>query len=143
MIKLLAIFVMLAFFGCAQQETPAKQSTVSSGIEPSKAALQTESLNKTQPDAQKMQPPASSEEEKTISAKELSSHSSLEDCWVAYQGTVYDITSFIPTHPNWKNVFSSLCGTSEKFEAAFVGQHGFSKVDVLLSKAKKVGKLKG
>ena len=46
---------------------------------------------------------------KNITANELSQHSSEGDCWTAIDGTVYDITKFIPLHPGG-NVILGGCG---------------------------------
>lgn len=86
-------------------------------------------------------PQSSLSQQPEISTDELAKHSSLTDCWVVYKGEVFDITEFIPKHPGGKSVFSSLCGSPDKFEVAFVGQHGFSKVDILVLEAKLIGKL--
>jgi len=34
-----------------------------------------------------------------ISLEELAVHNTRYDCWVAYNGKVYDITTFLPVHP--------------------------------------------
>jgi len=67
-----------------------------------------------------------------ISVQELSIHSSRDDCWVAYEGNVYDITDFLPRHPGTPEAIIPYCGTSNEFEAAFVDQHGTSKVTGLM-----------
>ena len=38
-----------------------------------------------------------------VSVEELSSHNKEEDCWVSYDGKVYDITDYIPRHPGGKS----------------------------------------
>lgn len=35
----------------------------------------------------------------TISSEELKKHNSASDCWLAIEGKVYDVTSFITSHP--------------------------------------------
>ena len=35
----------------------------------------------------------------TISSEELKKHNSAGDCWLAIEGKVYDVTSFITSHP--------------------------------------------
>jgi cytochrome b involved in lipid metabolism len=37
--------------------------------------------------------------EKGIKAAEVSIHSSRNDCWVVVNGQVWDVTSFMKTHP--------------------------------------------
>lgn len=58
---------------------------------------------------------------------------------MAYKGKVYDVTSFIQNHKDYQALLVPLCGSSDKFEAAFEGKHGTSKVEVLISQ----GVLKG
>jgi len=70
---------------------------------------------------------------KTISSDELKSHDSETDCWIAYDGKVYDITSFLPKHPGGIERITPYCGTADEFQNAFEKQHGTSKVKFLLS----------
>lgn len=67
-----------------------------------------------------------------ISLSELSKHNSQQDCWVAYDGKVYDITSFLPRHPGSAAAIAPYCGTSDEFTQAFTKQHGTSKVGMLM-----------
>lgn len=52
----------------------------------------------------------------------IAQHSSRESCWTAINGSVYDLTSWIPKHPGGEQAILQLCGKdgSEKFN----GQHG-------------------
>merc|ERR1712190_582903 len=34
-----------------------------------------------------------------ISWEEIKKHDKPNDCWVVYEGTVYDVTEFVPNHP--------------------------------------------
>ncbi len=76
-----------------------------------------------------------------ISSSELSTHNKEGDCWVAYSGKVYDITSYLNKHPGGKSTILSTCGTSSKFENLFTGKHGTSKVSVLEQQAIYKGEL--
>lgn len=67
-----------------------------------------------------------------VPLSELAKHNSEDDCWVSYDGKVYDITSFLPRHPGGVRAISRHCGTSEDFSNAFTGQHGTSKVSMLM-----------
>ena len=69
----------------------------------------------------------------------LAKHNKLSDCWVAYGGKVYDVTSFLPKHPGSASAISPYCGTYEEFTKAFEGQHGKSKISNLM----RVGTLMG
>jgi L-lactate dehydrogenase (cytochrome) len=68
-----------------------------------------------------------------ISTDELAKHSSTSDCWVAFEGKAYDITEFLPQHPGGVNAIARHCGT-QKFEEAFKGKHGTSKIGKFMEK---------
>lgn len=74
-----------------------------------------------------------------VSLTELSTHNSASNCWVAYKGKVYDLTSFLPKHPGGINRILPYCGSATEFEQAFGKKHGTSKVAMLGV----VGKYKG
>ncbi len=74
-----------------------------------------------------------------ISQSELALHNSGSDCWVAYEGNVYDITKFLPKHPGSAAAIIPYCGTAQEFADAFTDQHGKSQVKTLVSQ----GTLKG
>ena len=69
--------------------------------------------------------------EEKISLAVLAEHNTKEDCWIAYQGKVYDLTSWLPDHPGSADAIAPFCGTAEEFEKAFEGQHGTSQVERL------------
>ncbi len=77
----------------------------------------------------------------TVSQSELASHNKENDCWIAYQGGVYDVTDYVPIHPGGAAQIVPLCGTSGKFEDAFTTQHGTSKVNILEKQGVYKGKL--
>ena len=66
-----------------------------------------------------------------ISIAQLAMHSKESDCWVGYDGKVYDITTYIPNHKNYQALIVPLCGSSDLFKAKFEGKHGLSKVSIL------------
>ena len=68
-----------------------------------------------------------------ISVAQLATHNTEADCWVGYDGEVYDITTFIPNHKNYRMLIVPLCGSSDQFKAKFEGKHGLSKVSLLES----------
>ena len=76
-----------------------------------------------------------------ISLAELAMHNSRSDCWIAFEGQVYDITTFLPNHPGSAAVIIPYCGTSSEFESAFNSQHGLSKVSKLKSEGIVMGML--
>ncbi len=79
-----------------------------------------------------------------ISISELAKHSSESDCWVVYQGKVYDLTSWLTKHPGGVEAISPYCGT-QGFEAAFIKKHGDTKASLFFQVAKLTGdfQLKG
>ena len=71
--------------------------------------------------------------------KVLVEHKTEADCWVSYDGKVYDITSWLPIHPGSAKAISPYCGTADEFKQAFEKKHGKTKVATLM----KVGVLMG
>lgn len=67
-----------------------------------------------------------------ISLQQLSQHDKEGDCWIAYNGKVYDITSWLPRHPGTAAAIAPYCGTEEEFTAAFTRKHGTSKASLLM-----------
>jgi len=56
--------------------------------------------------------------------EELSTHGSKEDCWVAIDGKVYDVTSWIPKHPGGEDVLTLTAGRD--ITNMFESYHPFS-----------------
>ena len=67
-----------------------------------------------------------------ISVQQLSFHDKKSDCWVGYDGKIYDITSFLPRHPGSAEAIIPFCGTSDEFTEAFAKKHGTKKVSALM-----------
>ena len=74
-----------------------------------------------------------------ITISELNAHNNINDCWVAYTGKVYDITSWLPRHPGKAEAILPYCGTAKEFEDAFTKQHGTKFASLLM----KVGTFMG
>ncbi|PQE20864.1 FMN-dependent dehydrogenase protein [Rutstroemia sp. NJR-2017a BBW] len=56
---------------------------------------------------------------KTFKGSEVSSHNTAESCWVCINGTIYDVTDFLPNHPGGSKIVLSLSGNvdaTEEFE---------------------------
>ncbi len=77
-----------------------------------------------------------------ISESALSNHNTETDCWVAYKGKVYDITSWLQKHPGGVNAILPYCGTSSAFQEAFTKKHGTTKVALLMKVGELIGDLK-
>jgi cytochrome b involved in lipid metabolism len=45
-----------------------------------------------------------------ITLAEVSTHASESSCWTIVNGSVYDITSYIPRHPGGKREIMAICG---------------------------------
>ncbi|MBD3313592.1 hypothetical protein GF345_04070 [Candidatus Woesearchaeota archaeon] len=60
-----------------------------------------------------------------ISLEELSQHSTEDDCWIVYEGMVYDFTG-ASMHPNMAKTFYSHCGHPSSFEEAAKARHSGS-----------------
>ena len=40
----------------------------------------------------------------------VAQHSTPDDCWIAIEGSVYDVTAYIPQHPTAPEVLYEWCG---------------------------------
>src|SRR3989338_542069 len=63
-----------------------------------------------------------------ITLEELAQHSAKGNCWIAFEGKIYDITSWLPIHPGSSAAIEPFCGTSGEFEKAFTDKHGRSQI---------------
>lgn len=77
----------------------------------------------------------------TVTHAQLAQHNTSHDCWVVFQGSVYDVTSFLPNHPGGTDAISQFCGKQSGFEQAFIAQHGQSKVSLMMRATVKKGQL--
>ncbi|MBI2385535.1 MAG: cytochrome b5 domain-containing protein [Elusimicrobia bacterium] len=48
--------------------------------------------------------------ERRVSAAELARHAAAEDCWLAVEGGVYDVTAYVPAHPAPRRALTDWCG---------------------------------
>ena len=67
----------------------------------------------------------------TISLSELKKHSTESNCWIAYEGVVYDITPYLEMRPANSPIISLDCGTSDQFESNFIQKYNVSEIHVL------------
>jgi cytochrome b involved in lipid metabolism len=75
-----------------------------------------------------------------ITASVLAQHNSRTDCWVGFQGKVYDVTSYLSAHPGGVRTISSYCGTAS-FEQAFLDYHGNSQTSTFFRASDLIGNL--
>ena len=57
-------------------------------------------------------------------ASEISKHSTAKDCWSIVNGNVYNLTTYVQSHPGGAGVIKNICGRDGS--AAFKNQHGSS-----------------
>lgn len=57
-----------------------------------------------------------------ITAGTIASHNTRASCWSSINGSVYDLTSWIPKHPGGEQAILGLCGTDGS--AKFNRKHG-------------------
>ena len=50
------------------------------------------------------------EKPRLISLQELARHNTASDCWMAIEDNVYNITSYVPTHPAPPKMLTDWCG---------------------------------
>jgi len=108
-LKLAAVFALAAFTvaGCAQSAPDETPSAEAPAVE---EALPAES------DA-----PA---DVTSLTLAAVAQNASAENCWVAIEGQVYDLTEWINQHPGGAGNITSLCGTDGT--SRFSNQHGGS-----------------
>ncbi|CCF59833.1 hypothetical protein KAFR_0I00520 [Kazachstania africana CBS 2517] len=76
-----------------------------------------------------------------ILPEEVAKHKTPDDCWVVINGYVYDITSFIMSHPGGPDVLETNAG--KDVTAIFVPLHAPGVLEKYLPRELKLGKLQG
>ena len=56
-----------------------------------------------------------------LTAEEVLKHSTGNDCWTVINGEVYDLTSYVTSHPGGANLIKAICGKDGT--SSFSGQH--------------------
>lgn len=74
-----------------------------------------------------------------IAMSEVAQHNSRGTCWAAINGSVYDLTSWIPKHPGGEQAILQLCGTDGS--AKFNRQHGGNNMVLSVLAGFKIGLL--
>ncbi len=67
-----------------------------------------------------------------ITEEEVAGHDSTDDCWIIFDGEVYDITSFINNH-HGRNVMHEGCGR-EATELFIVEKMGFDNLQTAMAR---------
>jgi len=79
-----------------------------------------------------------------VSASALSQHNSGTDCWVLYEGKVYDVTDYMQRHGGGSEVFLPSCGaTDTTFMDDFEGKHGTALVQKFMGNGILIGDYAG
>ena len=74
-----------------------------------------------------------------ITLAQIAQHASRTSCWSAVNGSVYDLTSWIPNHPGGEKNILSLCGIDGS--SGYNGQHGGSAKTARILSGFKLGAL--
>jgi cytochrome b involved in lipid metabolism len=59
---------------------------------------------------------------KSYTASDVASHNNQSSCWTIVNGNIYDLTSYINSHPGGQRAIDSICGVNGT--GAFDNQHG-------------------
>lgn len=68
---------------------------------------------------------------------EVAAHNSDASCWTVIDGSVYDLTQWIPQHPGGEGAIESICGIDGS--AAFRAQHGTAQRQADILATYKIG----
>ena len=79
---------------------------------------------------------------KTITLAELAKHAAPGNCWMAIRGSVYDLSTYLPTHPSPPNIVLPWCGkeATEAYNTKTKGRPHTPYADELLEKYR-IGRL--
>jgi cytochrome b involved in lipid metabolism len=79
--------------------------------------------------------PSSVGTEKTLTLVDVARHHEAKDCWMAIDGTVYNLTVYLPQHPSNPAVILQWCGkeATEAYQTKNKGRPHSSRADQLLS----------
>lgn len=74
--------------------------------------------------------------ENRFTLAQVARHGTPEDCWMAIEGKVYDLTAYLPEHPSRPSVVVPWCGkeASEAYRTKTKGRPHSPEADRLLDK---------
>jgi predicted heme/steroid binding protein len=110
------VFSLIFILGCIQQ---AETQPIITSEEPTQQATEeviTETIEEQAVDAVTGA---------TVQLEEFLKHNTEEDCWIVYEGKIYDYTD-APRHPNMDKVFFQHCGKPSGFEEGAKAKHSGS-----------------
>lgn len=81
------------------------------------------------------QPASNIAAERRISLTEVARHTSEQDCWMAINGKVYDLSAYLPDHPSKPSVILPWCGkeASQAYQTKNKGRSHSPQADQLLA----------
>lgn len=81
--------------------------------------------------------------EKTYGLAEVARHDAENDCWMAIDGQVYDLTGYLPEHPSKPSIILPWCGreASDAYRTKTKGRAHSPAADQLLP-AYRIGRLR-
>lgn len=84
-------------------------------------------------------PPSAQDHPRTISLTQLSSKNTLEECWIAYEGIVYDVTHWLSKHPGGMRAIMAAAG--QDASSVMKSLHTPDTLKVYMKRIRKVGVL--
>jgi cytochrome b involved in lipid metabolism len=69
---------------------------------------------------------------KRFTLEEIQSHNKKTDCWIAYNGKIYDVTEYIPFHPGGSGQL--MRGAGKDASELIRTYHSWVNVDIILDK---------
>ncbi len=68
---------------------------------------------------------------KGYALKDVASHNTAGDCWMAIHGKVYDVSTYLPNHPSRPEVIERWCGreASEAYDTKTRGRRHSQEAD--------------
>lgn len=141
------IVLILAVSGCTtneEEETPGQpQSTFGNGEQPQDTSEVPEGGIVINLDEESVEIDLSDDGSmvEAVTSEELVTHNSESDCWVGFEGQVYDLTDWLQKHPGTAVAIIPYCGTSEDFEIAFEDQHQNEQIGKIIKEGVPKGEL--
>jgi hypothetical protein len=123
--------------GPAPKQTPTQNATPSASSTPAPSVSSTPSSTPT-PAASKTQAPTASAGEYTTA--QVKANGGASNCWTIVDDNVYNLTTWIKSHPGGENAILSLCGKDGT--SAFKAQHTGRAGPIGQLDSYKIGKLK-
>jgi len=125
--------------GPAPKQTPTQNSTPSASSTPSPSSTPSSTPSATPtPTASKTQTPAASATGYTLA--QVKANNTATNCWTIVDDNVYNLTTWINSHPGGANAIMSLCGVDGT--SAFKSQHAGRAMPVGQLESLKIGPLK-